>query len=105
MTLFASSGIGEHYLEELGIDVVVSNELIEKRCSLYNKLYPKSRMICGDINDQKIKDELSDYKVDIVIASPDAMRVVGQLGQILFVFQMPLVLNCVLCLMNFVPLH
>ena len=70
MTLFASSGIGEHYLEELGIDVVVSNELIEKRCSLYNKLYPKSRMICGDINDQKIKDELSDYKVDIVIASP-----------------------------------
>ena len=70
MTLFASSGIGEYYLEEVGIDVIVSNELIEKRCRLYDKLYPQSQMICGDIASQKVKDQLSEFDVDIVIASP-----------------------------------
>lgn len=70
VTLFASSGIGEYYLNQLNIDVVASNEIIPRRAELYKKLYPKSNMIVGDIRDSKIKSELKKYKTDIVIASP-----------------------------------
>lgn len=70
ITLFASSGIGEYFLEEIGIDVIASNELIPRRCDLYKSLYPNSEMICGDLRENDIKSSLKKYKADIVIASP-----------------------------------
>jgi len=70
MTLFASSGIGEYYLQDIGIEVIVSNELIPKRCNLYSKLYPNSKMICGNICDPGVKNQLKQVNVDIIIASP-----------------------------------
>lgn len=70
ITLFASSGIGEFFLEEVGIDVIASNELIPRRCDLYKALYPNSDMICGDIRKNEIKSKLKRYNPEIVIASP-----------------------------------
>jgi DNA (cytosine-5)-methyltransferase 1 len=70
ITLFASAGIGEFYLDEIGVEVIASNELIPRRCDLYSKLHPKSEIICGDIRDQKIKDSITKFKADILIASP-----------------------------------
>ena len=70
ITLFASSGIGEFFLDEIGIDVIASNELIPRRCDLYKALYPNSDMICGDIRDNETKSKLKKYNSEIVIASP-----------------------------------
>lgn len=74
LSLFSSAGIGEFYLEEIGIDVVVSNELIEKRAKTYEFFYPKSQMFKGDIRDKNIKDKIIDKSkklgVKMLIATP-----------------------------------
>ena len=38
LSLFANIGVAEAYLEEIGINVVVANELIERRANLYSKI-------------------------------------------------------------------
>lgn len=74
LSLFSSAGIGEFYLEEIGIDVVVSNELIEKRAKTYEFFYPKSQMFKGDIRDKNIKDKIINKSkklgVKMLIATP-----------------------------------
>ncbi len=51
ISLFAGAGIAETYLKEIGIDIVVANELIENRAEFYQHLYPYSKMVIGDIRD------------------------------------------------------
>jgi len=73
VTLFTSAGIAEAYFSKIGIEVLVANELLENRCDLYSKLYPETRMICGDITRKKIFDQIVEAapkKIDLLIASP-----------------------------------
>lgn len=42
LSLFSSAGIGETYLNEVGVNIIVANELIERRANLHNRLYPDS---------------------------------------------------------------
>ena len=49
LSLFANIGVAEAYLEQIGVNICVANELIERRAKLYSKIYPKKHMICGDI--------------------------------------------------------
>ena len=74
LSLFANVGIAETYLSELGVDVVVANELLEERCKFYNHLYPDVNMIQGDITDAKIFDfvikSAKTANVDMIIATP-----------------------------------
>ena len=74
LSLFANVGIAETYLSELGIDVVVANEITEERCKFYSHLYPEVNMIQGDITDEtvfeKIIHEAHDAGVDMLIATP-----------------------------------
>lgn len=58
VSLFASAGIGETYLSRIGVDIVVANELIPKRAELYRSLYPDCHMICGDITDKTVYDDI-----------------------------------------------
>jgi DNA (cytosine-5)-methyltransferase 1 len=73
VSLFSSAGIGEYYFKEIGIDIVVSNELIRSRAGFYSYLYPQNKMILGDIRDkdvkEKIKKEIS-KDVKFLIATP-----------------------------------
>lgn len=84
VSLFANIGVAEAYLEQLGIDVVVANEFIERRAVLYSKIYPQTHMICGDITDKKILDKIVaesiEKQVDIVMATPpcQGMSTAGQ---------------------------
>ena len=74
VSLFANVGIAETYLKNVGIDIVVANELEDKRAKFYQYLYPEANMIIGDITDKKIFDSV--YKasinnnVDFLIATP-----------------------------------
>jgi DNA (cytosine-5)-methyltransferase 1 len=54
ISMFSSAGIAETYLDEIGIDILLANELIEERANFYKHLYPKSKMITGDIMDKEI---------------------------------------------------
>lgn len=49
LSLFSSAGIGELGLKACGIDILLSNELLKERCSLYHENYPDTENICGDI--------------------------------------------------------
>jgi DNA (cytosine-5)-methyltransferase 1 len=87
ISLFANVGIDEHYLKEIGVEIVVSNELLRKRADFYQHLYPKSNMICGDITDKNIYEKLSkEYKdsgCDFVLATPpcQGMSIAGKMKE------------------------
>lgn len=74
LSLFSNVGIAETYFSELGIDVVVANELVEERAKFYKHLYPDTDMICGDITNEevfnRVKDRALEEKVNMIIATP-----------------------------------
>lgn len=75
LSLFANIGVAEARFNELdNVEVVVANELIPRRANLYQKIYPKSKMICGDILDKhifnKIFEESIKLGVDVIMATP-----------------------------------
>lgn len=57
-SLFSSAGIAETYFQEIGIDIKVANELLPKRAQLYSYFHPQTKMICGDITNNVIFDNL-----------------------------------------------
>lgn len=74
ISLFSNVGIDEFYFKNYGIEIVLSNELLKKRCDFYSYIYPDVSMINGDIRDSKIFKELVNlYKInkcDFLIATP-----------------------------------
>lgn len=74
LSLFSNVGVAEAYFEEIGVDVVLANEIDKDRCSFYSHLYPKTNMINGDITDDKIREKIIlesiNQKVDFIIATP-----------------------------------
>lgn len=74
LSLFSNVGIAEAYLKDVGIDVVLANEIDEKRARFYQEIYSDAHMICGDIIDEKIRDEIVkeaiQKKVEFIIATP-----------------------------------
>ena len=84
LSLFANIGVAEAYLEDIGISVPVANELIKRRADLYQNIYPKSKMLCGDITNDNVYSKIielsKDAGVDIILATPpcQGMSTVGQ---------------------------
>lgn len=74
LSLFANVGIAETYLDELGLNIVLANELLENRCDFYKYCHPNSEVICGDITDEKIYKKIIEKskknKIEFIIATP-----------------------------------
>lgn len=74
LSLFANIGVAEAYLDKIGVDVVLANELIKRRAELYSAIYPHTEMICGDITEKNTYEEIKSKsiaeKIDIIIATP-----------------------------------
>jgi len=74
LSLFANIGVAEAYLEDIGMNVVVANELEERRAILYKKIYPSTHMICGDITNEHIKNRIISESVEnyvnVIMATP-----------------------------------
>ena len=74
LSLFANVGIAETYLKEVGVDIVVANELLEDRANFYKHLYPECNMITGDITSELIQNEIitksKQNNVEFIIATP-----------------------------------
>ena len=84
LSLFANIGVAEALLDEKFFVVSVANELIKRRADLYQKIYPKTKMICGDITNSNVYEnvikESKKAGVDIILATPpcQGMSTVGQ---------------------------
>lgn len=74
LSLFSNVGLAETYLAELGIDIVVANELLEERARFYKHLYPDTNMIVGDITDSNVFElvmsSAEKASIDFLIATP-----------------------------------
>jgi DNA (cytosine-5)-methyltransferase 1 len=74
LSLFANIGVAEAYLDKIGVEVVLANELVKRRAELYSEIYPKTEMICGDITEkniyEKIKNKAIKDNIDVIIATP-----------------------------------
>lgn len=74
LSLFANVGVAEAYFKEIGIDIVVANELIQERASFYSEVYPDTDMVCGDITDDTVRINVikksKEKGVDFIIATP-----------------------------------
>ena len=85
LSLFANVGIAETYLSQVGVDIVVANELLPDRARFYQHLYPDCNMICGDITNpliyNSIIDESHNNNVEFIIATPpcQGMSIAGQM--------------------------
>lgn len=83
LSLFANVGIAEAYFKEIGVDILIANELVDKRCKLYSDVYPETQMVAGDITNEDIRtyivEQAKKYKVDFIIATPpcQGMSVAG----------------------------
>lgn len=54
ISMFSSAGIAETYLCDLGIDIMLANELIEERAEYYSHFYPSTDMVVGDIMSESV---------------------------------------------------
>ena len=76
LSLFANAGFGEYYLKEIGVNVVVANELLDDRVSFYKKINPETKhVIAGDICKQNIQNKIikaceEQGGIDLIIATP-----------------------------------
>ncbi len=84
LSLFANIGVSEAYLKNVGINTVLANELDERRATLYSKIYPETKMICGDFTKKEIFNSLVSESnllgIDIIMATPpcQGMSTAGQ---------------------------
>jgi DNA (cytosine-5)-methyltransferase 1 len=73
ISLFSSAGIGELFLEEVGIEIKIANEIIEKRAECYKHFFPNTKVITGDIRDPSIKKQIissASKNTKLLIATP-----------------------------------
>lgn len=83
VSLFSSAGLAEYYLKDIGINILVANELLEERANLYQMQHPETKMICGDILKDEIFNQImknSPENLDFLLASPpcQGMSVAGK---------------------------
>lgn len=82
LSLFSSAGVGEAYLSQIGVNIIVANELIPRRAKLHSELYPECKTICGDITNKDIFNEIinSSKDIDFLLASPpcQGMSIAGK---------------------------
>ena len=74
ISLFANVGVAEAYLEKIGVDMRLANELVPERARFYQDVYPHTHMVCGDIIDDKVRtalvEEAKAKDVNFVMATP-----------------------------------
>lgn len=75
VSLFANIGVAEACLHELNnAHVVVANELLSRRAALYQAIYPDTNMICGDITEETVYQQILQTcrrgRIDTVMATP-----------------------------------
>ncbi len=78
LSLFASAGVAELNLSPY-VDFVLANELLPIRSRVHSFLHPGAKMICGDLTEQSVKDEIIQESiaknVKFILATPPCQGV------------------------------
>ena len=76
--LFACAGLCEYYLSDIGVDVVLSNELEPERALLNHSIFPNSTMVIGDITSKEVQDKMAEIanreQCKILMMSPKCQQ-------------------------------
>lgn len=76
ISLFSSGGIGDLALRAVGVDMLLANEILKDRASLFIKNFPDCEMIVGDIREHKksiistAEKALKGRVLDVLFATP-----------------------------------
>ncbi len=74
LSLFSNVGVAEAYFKNIGVDIVLANELLPERAKFYTDVYTHTDMICGDICDEKIRTKIVNSaitrNINFIIATP-----------------------------------
>jgi DNA (cytosine-5)-methyltransferase 1 len=76
VSLFASSGIGDLAMRELGVQMIVANEFVPERAALFEVNYPDCEVLAGDIwamSEEIVKHtikQLEGRPLDVLVATP-----------------------------------
>lgn len=74
LSLFANVGIAETYLEGIGINIAVANEIDPQRVRFYKHLYPNTTVVTGDVTLSSTKNEIirlsKQNDIELIIATP-----------------------------------
>ena len=76
LSLFSSGGIGDIAATAANIDILVANEILKDRCSIFSRNFPNAKLISGDINKNieriisETKGKLKGEELDFVLATP-----------------------------------
>lgn len=87
LSLFSNVGIGETYLKDIGINVVVANELLAERAKFYSHNHPDGNMINGDITNpdtfKTILKAAEGKEIKLIIATPpcQGMSIAGKMKE------------------------
>lgn len=87
LSLFANVGIAEAYLHQIGVDMLIANELVHERAVFYSDVYPQTHMIEGDITNDDLRariiEEAIEKKVNFIMATPpcQGMSRVGKMDK------------------------
>lgn len=83
LSLFANVGIAEAMFNEIGVEILLANEIDERRARFYSEVYPDTEMICGDITEDSVRDHIVNKAIEMgvnfIIATPpcQGMSVAG----------------------------
>lgn len=79
ISLFANDGIGEYYIQSVGIKNVIANELLGERCRWYKSIYPHCSVIPGSIENPKIFYKLvklaNKERIELLTGSPPCQNI------------------------------
>lgn len=79
ISLFSGAGIDEFYLSNVGVDVVLANEIIESRATAYKILHTNHNVINDDICKHEVKNKIinfaNDNEIKLIIATPPCQGV------------------------------
>ena len=87
VSLFANVGIAETYISNHNINIVVANELLEKRVNFYKEHHKNCNIIQGDITDKiifnKVLNEAKKQNCEFLLATPpcQGMSVAGKMKE------------------------
>ena len=74
LSLFSNVGIAEAYLNDVGVNIKIANEINQDRARFYKEIYPHTHMICGDIVNKVIRkmiiEEAIKEDIDFILATP-----------------------------------
>jgi DNA (cytosine-5)-methyltransferase 1 len=77
LSLFSGGGLGESSLNEIGVTMIVANEILPERREIFEAMNPHTPLVTGDIRSGETKSALAKRSkgIDLLLATPPCQGV------------------------------